>query len=319
MKTLWKIFLSLVGLALICGNPAQAQEVTEAPEASPAAPATAHDLTDTLARIKKDGQIRVGHRESPPFSYYDHVMNVVGYSQDYSNLIVEAVKKETGLSDLAVTMVPLNSSNRIPLLQNGSYDFECGTTTNNLERQKHLAFSNTIFIVGTRLLTRRDSGINDFDDLKGKKVIVIKGTTSEELLAEMNARKNMGIEIIATSDEGGDLYQMRMVESGEAAAFFYDDAVMAGERVMANNPGDLVIVGTPQSFEAYGCMFRKGDARFKKVLDEAIAQAQTSGAALESYNKWFMNPIPPDNVNLEYPLSDPMRDIFANPNDKAFQ
>jgi glutamate/aspartate transport system substrate-binding protein len=135
----------------------------------------------------------------------------------------------------------------------------------------------------------------------------------------MNARKNMGIEIIATSDEGGDLYQMRMVESGEAAAFFYDDAVMAGERVMAKNPGDLVIVGAPQSFEAYGCMFRMGDARFKKLVDETIAQAQTSGTALESYNKWFMNPIPPDNVNLEYPLSDPMKALFANPNDKAFQ
>ena len=299
-KKLERMFLALAGLALVSGGQALAQ-----------------DLTDTLARIKKDGQIIVGHRESSvPFSYYDNAQNVVGYSQDYSNLIVEAIKKELRRPDLAVKLVPVTSQNRIPLLQNGSYDFECGSTTNNLERQNQVNFSNTVFIVGTRLLTYKDSGIKDFADLRDKTVVVTSGTTSEKMLFTMNDAEKMNISIISAKDHGDSF---RTVESGRAAAFFIDDALLAGERAKARNPKDWVIVGTPQSYEAYGCMLRKGDAKFKKLVDGVIARAQGSGTALESYNKWFMNPIPPKGVNLEFEMSEAMKELFASPNDKAFQ
>jgi glutamate/aspartate transport system substrate-binding protein len=177
-------------------------------------------------------------------------------------------------------------------------------------------FSNTVFIVGTRLLTGRDSGINDFGDLRGKTVVVTSGTTSEKMLFSMNDAKDMKINVISAKDHGD---AFRTVESGRAAAFFIDDALLAGERAKAKHPGEWVIVGAPQSFEAYGCMIRKGDARFKKLVDKTIAQAQISGTALESYNKWVMNPIPPNNINLYLEMSILMKELFAEPNDKAFQ
>ena len=275
------------------------------------------DFTDTLSRIKRDKQVFVGHRESSvPFSFYDNAQNVVGYSQDYSNLIVAAIKNELNEPDLAVKLVPVTSQNRIPLLQNGSYDFECGSTTNNLDRQKQVDFSNTIFIIGTRLLTNQNSGINDFDDLRGRTVVVTSGTTSEKLLFAMNNANNLNLDIISAKDHGDSF---RLVESGRAAAFFIDDALLAGERAKAKNPKEWVIVGTPQSFEAYGCMLRKGDARFKKLVDDVIVQAQSSGVALKAYNKWFMNPIPPKNVSLDFEMSDVMKQLFASPNDRPFQ
>ena len=279
--------------------------------------AQAQEIIDTLTKIKRDGQIIVGHRESSvPFSYYDNSQKVVGYSQDYSNLIVAAIKKKLNLPNLQVKLVPVTSQNRIPLLQNGSYDFECGSTTNNRERQKQVDFSNTVFVVSTRLLTHKESGINDFEDLAGKTVVVTSGTTSEKMIFAMNEAKNMGLNIISAKDHGDSF---RTVESGRAVAFFIDDALLAGERAKAKNPRDWVIVGTPQSFEAYGCMLRKGDARFKKLIDDTITQAQGSGAALKSYNKWFMNEIPPKNVNLSFEMSDVMKQLFASPNDKPFQ
>ena len=300
-KTLWKFFLFFGGVALAVGGGV----------------ALAQDLTDTLARIRQDRQIIVGHRESSvPFSYYDNAGKVVGYAQDYSNLVVAAIKKELKQPDLAIKLVPITSQNRIPLLQNGTYDFECGSTTNTLERQKQVAFSNTIFIVSTRFLTGKDSGISDFDDLRGKAVAVTSGTTSEKMLLKMNETGNLNLEIIRTDDHD-DSFQL--VESGRAAAFFNDDAVLTGVRAAAGNPRDWVIAGTPQSYEAYGCMLRKGDVKLKKLMDEVVSHAQGSGVGLKSYNKWFMNPIPPNNVNLEFEMPDVTKQLFASPNDRAFQ
>ncbi|HYV67544.1 MAG TPA: transporter substrate-binding domain-containing protein, partial [Myxococcales bacterium] len=150
----------------------------------------------TLKKIKDSGVIAIGHRESSiPFSYYDDKQQVVGYSQEVALRIVEAVKQELKLPDLQVKLVPVTSQNRIPLVQNGTVDIECGSTTNNLERQKQVAFSNTIFIVRTRLLTRKDSGIRDFPDLAGKNAVVTAGTTSERLLRKLNEEKKLGMKI----------------------------------------------------------------------------------------------------------------------------
>ncbi len=275
----------------------------------------AEELTGTLKKIKETGVITMGHRESSvPFSYYDLQQNIIGYSQDYSNKIVEAVKKQLNMPNLKVRYVPITSQNRIPLLQNGTYDFECGSTTNNVDRQQQVDFSNTLFIVGTRLLTHKDSGIKDFDDLKGKNVAVTAGTTSEMLLNKMNDEKKLGISIISTKDHGDSF---RTVESGRAVAFFIDDALLAGERAKAKKPAEWVIVGTPQSFEAYGCMVRKGDAPFKKLADDAIAELQLNGEAEKSYTRWFKQPIPPKGMNMNFDMSDEMKTLFKAPNDKA--
>lgn len=278
---------------------------------------SAEELTGTLKKINDSGVIVVGHRESSvPFSYYDNQQKVVGYSQDYSNHIIDAVKKTLNKPDLQVKLIPVTSQNRIPLLQNGTFDFECGSTTNNLARQQQAAFSNTIFVVGTRLLTGKDSGIKDFADLAGKNVVVTSGTTSEMLLNKLNDEKQMKMRIISAKDHGD---AFRTLESGRAVAFMMDDALLAGERAKAKKPDNWVIVGTPQSEEAYGCMLRKDDPQFKALIDKTVSDAQTSGEAEKSYTRWFKQPIPPKNLNLNFELSDEMKGLFKAPNDKAFE
>lgn len=277
--------------------------------------AFADELTGTLAKVKENGVIVVGHRESSvPFSYYGDNQTVVGYSQDYSDLIINAVKKELNMPNLQVKYLPLTSQNRIPLLQNGSYDFECGSTTNNLSRQQQVDFSNTIFIVGTRFLVKTNSNIKDIDDLKGKNVVVTSGTTSEVMLNKINTEKGLNIRIIATKDHGD---AFRTLESGRAAAFLIDDALLAGERSKAKKPEQWEIVGTPLSYEAYGCMLRKQDPQFKALVDKTISEAQTSGVAEKSYNRWFKQTIPPKGLNMNFDMSSEMKELFAHPNDKA--
>ncbi|CAG9190086.1 glutamate/aspartate ABC transporter periplasmic binding protein [Paraburkholderia tropica] len=279
-----------------------------------AASAQAQD-SGTLKKIKDTGVISLGHRESSiPFSYYDDKQNVIGYSQDFAMKIVEAVKQKLNMPNLKVKMVPITSQNRIPLVQNGTVDIECGSTTNNAERQQQAAFTNTIFVIGTRLMTKKDSGIKDFADLKGKTVVTTAGTTSERLLRKMNQDKSLGMNIISAKDHGESFLTL---STGRAVAFMMDDALLAGERAKSNNPGDFVIVGTPQSREAYGCMLRKNDPEFKKVADDAIAKVETSGEADAIYKKWFESPIPPKGLNLNFPESEDMKALYKSPNDKA--
>ncbi|RYC47719.1 amino acid ABC transporter substrate-binding protein [Pectobacterium zantedeschiae] len=280
-----------------------------------ASAAQAEDLAGTLKKVKDNGVIVIGHRESSvPFSYYDNTQKVVGYSQAYSDKIVEAIKKKLDAPNLQVKLLPITSQNRIPLLQNGTFDLECGSTTNNLERQKQAAFSNTIFVVGTRLLTKKDSGIKDFPDLAGKTVVVTSGTTSEVLLNKLNEEKQMKMRIISAKDHGDSF---RTLESGRAVAFMMDDALLAGERAKAKSADQWDIVGKAQSEEAYGCMLRKDDLQFKKLVDDTIAEVQTSGEAEKWFDRWFKQPIPPKDLNLNFALSDEMKALFKAPNDKA--
>ena len=282
-----------------------------------ALPALAQGLGPTLQKIKESKTISLGHRESSiPFSYYDDKQQVVGYSHELMLRVVDAVKKELGLPDLRVKLTPITSQNRIPLVQNGTIDLECGSTTNNLERQKQVAFSNTIFVIGTRLLTRKDSGIKDFPDLAGKNVVTTAGTTSERLLRTMNEEKRLQMNVISAKDHGEAFLTL---QSGRAVAFMMDDALLAGEMAKARKPGEWHIVGTPQSREAYGCMMRKDDPRFKKLVDATLAEAMTSGEAEKLYEKWFRSPIPPKGLKLDLPLSDEMKELFRSPNDEALQ
>lgn len=280
-----------------------------------ALPAGAAELTGTLKKVKESGTITLGHRESSiPFSYYDDQQHVIGYSQEIMLHAVDAVKKDLKLSKLDVKLLPVTSQNRIPLVENGTVDLECGSTTNNLERQKQVDFSTTIFVIGTRLLVRKDSGIKGFPDLAGKNVVTTAGTTSERLLRKYNEDHKLGMKIISAKDHGESFLTL---ETGRAAGFMMDDALLYGELAKAKRPGDWVVVGTPMSREAYGCMLRKGDAAFKKVVDAAITRLMTSGEAAKIYEKWFQKPVPPKGLNLAFPLSDDMKALFAHPNDKA--
>ncbi|MNQ62031.1 Glutamate/aspartate periplasmic-binding protein precursor [compost metagenome] len=280
------------------------------------APTLAEELTGTLKKIKETGTIVLGHRDaSIPFSYFgDSPQQPVGFSHDLQLKAVEAIKQKLALPELKVRYNLVTSQTRIPLVQNGTVDLECGSTTNNVERQQQVDFSVGIFEVGTRLLTRKTSGVADFADLKGKNVVTTAGTTSERLLKSMNADKQMGMNIISAKDHGESFL---MLESGRAVAFMMDDALLFGEMAKAKKPADWAVVGTPQSFEIYGCMLRKGDPAFKQVVDGAIAAAYQSGEVTAIYDKWFMQPIPPKGLNLNFPMSAELKKLIASPTDKA--
>lgn len=280
------------------------------------APALAEELTGTLKKIKESGSITLGHRDaSIPFSYFGNdPSQPIGYSHDLQLKVVEAIKQKLDMPELKVRYNLVTSQTRIPLVQNGTVDLECGSTTNNIERQRQVDFSVGIFEVGTRLLAKKSSGIEDFAQLKGKNVVTTAGTTSERLLKIMNAEQKMGMNIISAKDHGESFL---MLESGRAVAFMMDDALLYGEMAKAKKPDDWAVVGTPQSLEIYGCMMRKGDPAFKQVVDSAISATFNSGEITAIYDKWFMQPIAPKNLNLNFPMSDELKKLIAAPTDKS--
>jgi glutamate/aspartate transport system substrate-binding protein len=272
---------------------------------------------DTLAKVKSNGVFTLGVRESAvPFSYLDDKQRFVGYSVDLCHLIATALKQKLAMPNLQVKEIATTPLSRIALIVNGTVDIECGSTTNNLARQKQVAFSDTTFVIGTRLMVKKGSGIHDFADLGGKNVVTTAGTTPEQILREMNNKNNMRMNIISAKDHSEGFLTL---STGRAAGFFIDDALLYGQRAKAPDPQDYEIVGKPQSFEAYALMIRKGDPQFKAFVDEALAAAMKSGKVTELYNKWFTAPIPPNGMNLNFPMSEQLRDALANPNDKAFQ
>lgn len=278
---------------------------------------TMAELTGTLKKIKDSGVITIGHRDSSiPFSYLAGKPEPVGYSHDLALAVVEALKKQLG-TDLKVRYNLVTSQTRIPLLQNGTVDLECGSTTNNVERQQQVGFSVGIFDVATRFLTKVKDGqptYKDFPELAGKDVVTTAGTTSENIMKAMNADKKMKMNVIAAKDHGE---AFNMLESGRAVAMILDDALLSGEMAKARKPSDWVITGTPQSYEIYGCTTRKDDPAFKKAVDDAIVAYFKLGEVNKSYDKWFMQPIPPKGLNLQFPMSDELKKLIAEPTDKA--
>lgn len=277
--------------------------------------ANAADLQGTLKKIKDNGIVVVGYREaSVPFSYYNNDKKPVGYSVEISKLIIQQIKKKLDMPNLKVRWLPITSQNRIILVQNGTFDFGCNSTTHNASRAKQAAFSNSFFIIGTRLMTKKGSGIKDFDDLKGKTVVVGAGTTSEVLLNKLNHKNHMGMSIISAKDHTQSFLTLT---SGRADAMMMDDALLAGERAKAKNHQQWVITGTPQSHEVYACMMRKNDPQLKSLIDSVITRIETDGTLKGIYKKWFMSPIPPNGDNLDFPMSADMQALFAHPNDKV--
>ena len=292
-----------------CSN--SSETTTDAPADDAA---TSETMNGTLQKIKDSGTIVVGYRDSSiPFSYVaDDPNQPMGYAHDLEMKVVEGIKEKLNMPDLEVRYNLITSQTRIPLVQNGTVDFECGSTTNNVERQEQVAFSNGFFEIGTRLLTKADSGIKDFEDLKGKRLVTTAGTTSERYIRQYNDEKKMDTDIISAKDHGEGFL---MLESGRADAFMMDDVLLAGEKAKAKNPDEWVIVGTPQSFEIYGCMMRKDDPEFKTVVNDALNKTFSSGEINSIYDKWFLNPIPPKNVNLNFEMSDNLKALIANPHD----
>ncbi|WP_037074312.1 MULTISPECIES: glutamate/aspartate ABC transporter substrate-binding protein [unclassified Psychrobacter] len=277
---------------------------------------TSTNANGTLQKIKDSGTIVVGYRDSSiPFSYIaDDPNQPMGYAHDLEMKVVDAVKQELNMPDLNVRYNLITSQTRIPLVQNGTVDFECGSTTNNEERQKQVGFSNGFFEIGTRLLTATDSGINDFADLDGETLVTTAGTTSERYIRQYIDEKQMDTNVISAKDHGEAFL---MLENGRADAFMMDDVLLAGEKAKAKNPDKWVIVGEPQSFEIYGCMLRKDDPEFKAVVDKALTDVFASGEINSIYDKWFLNPIPPKNVNLNFEMSDNLKALIADPHDGA--
>ncbi|VWB17216.1 glutamate/aspartate ABC transporter substrate-binding protein [Burkholderia lata] len=277
--------------------------------------AHAQALTGTLKKIKDTGIVSLGIRESSvPFSYSDNQQKNIGYSRDIAARVIDQLKTELNVPNLAVKEIPITSQNRIPLLQNGTIDFECGSTTNTLERQKQAAFSNSIFLYGIRFSTRKDSGVKDFADLAGKTVATTAGTSDERLLRKLNEEKAMNMTIISAKDHAEAFMN---VTTGRAVAFVMDEPLLYGEIAKDRNPGAYAVTGTPLVHENYACMMRRDDPAFKQVVDGVIAKMQTSGAAEKLYNQWFTQPIPPKGVSLNYPLSAEMKQLFRNPTDQA--
>jgi ABC-type amino acid transport substrate-binding protein len=277
----------------------------------------AQDAQTALAKIQAANTIVIGHREtSVPFSYVDANNEVIGFSQDICNKIIDAVKSKIKKPDLKVRFIPVTSQNRIALVQNGTVDLECGVTTNLKARQAQVTFSDTFFVATTRLLTRKDSGIKDFPDLAGKTVVTNQGTTSERILRKMNEEKKMNMQIISAKDYGEGRLTL---ETGRAVAYMMDDVLLAGTRSLSAKPSEYVLVGTPQSSEAYGFMLRKDDPDFKKLVDDTMREVMKGPEIKTMYAKWFTKPVPPKNINFDFPMSDALQKLYSNPNDTAFE
>lgn len=265
----------------------------------------------TLKKIKDTGTITIGHRESSvPFSYYDDKQQVVGYAMDLCNKIVDAVKADLKLSKLDVKLQPVTSATRIPLIANGTVDLECGSTTNNLERQKQVAFTITHFVTANRFVSKKSASLKKVDDLKGKQVVSTSGTTNIKQITEINGEKNLGMTITPAKDHAEAFL---MVETGRAAAFVMDDILLYSLVAGSKAPGDYEISADALSVEPYGIMLRRDDPAFKKLVDDTMTKIYKSGEINGIYDKWFTKPIPPKGVNLNLPMGAAFKKVVANP------
>ena len=277
--------------------------------------AHAEELTGTLKNIRETGAITLGFRDSSiPFSYLDDNQKPIGFAMDICYNIVDAVKKELKLDKLEVKLNPVTSATRIPLMANGTIDLECGSTTNNLERQKQVSFTITHFVTANRFVSKKSANLKTVDDLKGKTVVSTSGTTNIKQITEIGAQKGLNLNILAAKDHAEAFL---MVETGRAAAFVMDDILLYSLVAGSKSPKDYVISADALSVEPYGIMLRRDDAPFKKVVDEAMIATYRSGAINPIYDKWFLKPIPPKGLNLDVPMSEAFKKVVASPTDSG--
>lgn len=268
----------------------------------------------TLEKIRAAGAITLGHRDaSIPFSYLNDKQEPVGYAMDLCAGIVDAVKAELKLPSLKVIYQPVTSATRIPLMANGTIDLECGSTTNNAERQKQVSYTITHFLTANRFISKKADKLHTLADLKGKAVVSTSGTTNIKQITELNAAQNLGINILVAKDHPEALL---MVDTGRAVAFVMDDILLASLAASSSNPGQWEVSTEALSLpEPYGIMMRKNDPAFKKVVDAAMTKIYTSGEVNKIYAKWFTSPIPPKGINLNMPMNEVFKHVVANPTD----
>ena len=278
-----------------------------------AGPASAQ--SGTLDKIRSSGTITLGHRDSSiPFSYYDDKQQVVGYAMDICYKVVDAIKVNLKLKKLDVKLNPVTSATRIPLMANGTIDLECGSTTNNLERQKQVAFTITHFVTANRFVSKKSSNLKTVNDLKGKTVVSTSGTTNIKNATEINVEKKLGMNIIAAKDHAESFLT---VETGRAAAFFMDDILLYSLVANSKNPSEWTISAEALTVEPYGIMLRRDDPAFKKVVDGAVSALYKSGEINKIYEKWFLKPVPPKGINLNVPMSAQFKKVVAKPTDSG--
>lgn len=267
----------------------------------------------TLRKIRDTGLITLGYRtNSPPFSFLDARRVPVGYSLDLCERVVDAVKRRLALPDLEVRTVPVGSATRMPLVANGSVDLECGITTNTAERQKLVAFSVTTFVAGSKLLSRRSSGIRTVDDLQGRTVVSTLATTSIQYLHALNQARDLDMRILAGQD---DVEAFRMVSTGRAVAYAMDDVLLLSLLSTAPDAADFVIADEPLTREPYGIPMRRGDPVFKKLVDDVLTDLYRRGEIMQIYRRWFQSPVGPRGVNLQLPMSESLQRAIRYPTD----
>ncbi|MBI3898672.1 MAG: amino acid ABC transporter substrate-binding protein [Gammaproteobacteria bacterium] len=276
---------------------------------------TAPAFPDTLEKISSSGKIVLGYRESSvPFSYLDANQQPIGYSIDICSRVIDALKAKLQRPALQMEYKLVTSATRIPLVREGAVDLECGSTTNNLDRQKDVAFSVTTFVAANRLLSKKSSRIRMLFDLKGKTVVSTAGTTSLKQLSEFNERYRYGMKILEAKDHAESF---AMIASDGAVAFSMDDILLASLVANTSNPTNYTLSIQPLSIEPYGMMLRRDDPDFKKAVDDAIIGLFRSGDIKKIYAKWFTSPIPPKGVNLNVPMSDMLEKVIKNPTDSG--
>lgn len=277
--------------------------------------AAAAHATDTFSKIRETQTITIAYREaSLPFSYLDAHKKPIGYAVDLCLKIADAVRRELKLSRLDIAYLPVTPSTRIPAIVEGRADLECGSTTNNAERRKQVAFTIPHFVAAARMVVRADSGIRNWADLRDKRVVTTKGTTSVKLLTERDKVRSLGLKLVEGRDHAESF---NMVEKGEAEAFPMDDVLLFGLRASSPDPSRFIVVGDALSAEPYAIMLRKDDAPFKALVDREMGRIIQDGEIYKLYDKWFKSPIPPKGINMNMPIGHLLRDTLRFPTDKV--
>jgi glutamate/aspartate transport system substrate-binding protein len=297
-------------LALACpiARAAAASDIASAQAAVDQLPPSA-----TLRKIAENGAIVLGARESSvPFSYMVR-QQPTGYSYAIALKVVDEVKRRLNMPNLAIKNVVVTSANRISYVVNNQIDLECGSTAHIAERDPLVAFSNSIFQYGIHMAVKRKSGIRDYADLAGKTVATTAGTSDERILRQMTMERKLNMRIISARDHAEAFGALK---NDRAVAFVMDDPLLYGQIAEQGAArSDYMVTGESLATETYGCMMRRGDPVFKRMVDDVIANMQRSGEAAKLYEAWFMQPIPPDGINLRFPMSPEMKALFAHPND----
>jgi glutamate/aspartate transport system substrate-binding protein len=277
-----------------------------------ASPVAAEELSGTLQKIKETRKVTLGFQEaSVPFSYLDDSQRPIGLALDICLKIVGAVKKELGMPDIAVDYLPVTSSNRIPLMVNGTIDLHCSATTNSAERQKQVTFTNSHFLSATRFAAKKSAGINTIDDLKGKSVTAVAGSVNLTQLIKVNTERKLGITVLPAKDQAEAFL---MLETDRAQDYALDDVQLAVAIARSKQPALYMI--SEEAFskaEPFGIMLRREDAPFKALADRATAELYASPEIEVMYKRWLEQPTPPNGINYNVPISTALRNAFAHP------